>query len=100
MVYLQVTLWGPEGGELTEYAYKLWSGLISSYYVPRWQQWMEAVVDVMDVGLEFNEGKFMGDLQKWEEAWTRQPDNPFATSPSGDAFTIANGIYSKYFTPQ
>lgn len=32
----QVTLWGPMG-EISDYASKQWGGLIRSYYVPRWQ---------------------------------------------------------------
>jgi alpha-N-acetylglucosaminidase len=36
----QVTVWG--GPVLSEYAAKMWSGLIRNYYVPRWVQWLEA----------------------------------------------------------
>jgi alpha-N-acetylglucosaminidase len=32
----QVTLWGPNG-EISDYASKDWSGLVSTYYKPRWQ---------------------------------------------------------------
>ncbi|KAK5110216.1 hypothetical protein LTR62_006212 [Meristemomyces frigidus] len=32
----QLTLWGPTG-EISDYASKQWSGLISSYYIPRWE---------------------------------------------------------------
>lgn len=32
----QVTLWGPTG-EISDYASKDWSGLVSTYYKPRWQ---------------------------------------------------------------
>ncbi|TVY80301.1 Alpha-N-acetylglucosaminidase, partial [Lachnellula suecica] len=32
----QITLWGPTG-EITDYASKSWGGLVSGYYVPRWQ---------------------------------------------------------------
>ncbi|KKK12043.1 hypothetical protein P175DRAFT_0554948 [Aspergillus ochraceoroseus IBT 24754] len=31
----QITLWGPRG-EISDYASKTWSGLVSSYYIPRW----------------------------------------------------------------
>ena len=31
----QITLWGPQGNIL-DYAAKQWSGLVSSYYLPRW----------------------------------------------------------------
>ncbi|KAL3421437.1 hypothetical protein PVAG01_07882 [Phlyctema vagabunda] len=32
----QVTLWGPNG-EISDYASKDWSGLVSTYYKPRWE---------------------------------------------------------------
>lgn len=32
----QITLWGPKG-EVHDYASKQWSGLVSSYYAPRWK---------------------------------------------------------------
>lgn len=32
----QITLWGPTG-QISDYASKDWSGLISTYYKPRWQ---------------------------------------------------------------
>lgn len=36
----QVTLWGPNG-EIADYASKDWSGLVSTYYKPRWQIFVE-----------------------------------------------------------
>ncbi len=32
----QVTLWGPDG-QINDYAGKEWAGLIKTYYIPRWQ---------------------------------------------------------------
>jgi alpha-N-acetylglucosaminidase len=32
----QITLWGPSG-QISDYASKDWSGLVSTYYKPRWQ---------------------------------------------------------------
>lgn len=32
----QVTLWGPDG-QISDYASKSWGGLISGYYLPRWE---------------------------------------------------------------
>jgi alpha-N-acetylglucosaminidase len=40
----QVTLWGPDG-EILDYASKSWGGLIRYYYLPRWQTYLEYVVD-------------------------------------------------------
>jgi alpha-N-acetylglucosaminidase len=54
----QVTTWG--GPVLTEYAAKMWAGLLTQYYAPRWTQWLEAK----------RSGKPF-DVLKWEEQWIR-----------------------------
>ncbi len=36
----QVTLWGP-AGQISDYASKSWSGLVSTYYLPRWQMFVD-----------------------------------------------------------
>ncbi len=56
----QVTVWG--GPALSEYAAKMWSGLIRNYYVPRWTKWLDAR----------REGKKF-DVQAWEEKWITTP---------------------------
>lgn len=52
-----ITTWGP--GE-SDYAAKMWGGLIGSYYLPRLKNTLEA---------EANNTKF--DLRKWEENWVQ-----------------------------
>ncbi|RMY85789.1 hypothetical protein D0864_07220 [Hortaea werneckii] len=40
----QITLWGP-GGEISDYAAKQWGGLIGSYYLPRWEMFVDFVLE-------------------------------------------------------
>ncbi len=110
----QVTTWAPMSSPsgLSEYAYdcrvaalltlhryKLWNGLVGDYYLPRWTMWFDAVSQSMTGGLAFNETTFMAGLQGWEEEWVHRVENPYSTSPSGDAFGLASAIYTKYFGP-
>ncbi|RMX88361.1 hypothetical protein D0869_01680 [Hortaea werneckii] len=39
----QITLWGPRG-EISDYGSKQWGGLIGSYYLPRWQMFVDYVL--------------------------------------------------------
>mgnify|MGYP002624433815 CR=1 FL=1 len=61
-----VTIWGPgrvhDG--LDDYASKVWSGLIRDYYIPRWQNWFDAIKsgDVFDF-----------DAWEWKFAEERKP---------------------------
>jgi alpha-N-acetylglucosaminidase len=60
-----ITTWGPG---VNDYAAKMWSGLIGSYYLPRLKMVME--------------GKDQKDIAAWEENWIQHGDNelrqPFA----------------------
>jgi alpha-N-acetylglucosaminidase len=37
----QLTLWGPNASNLRDYAYKLWSGMLETFYAPRWLSWFD-----------------------------------------------------------
>ncbi|KAI7163240.1 hypothetical protein KC349_g1553 [Hortaea werneckii] len=39
----QITLWGPRG-EISDYGSKQWGGLIGSYYLPRWEMFVDSVL--------------------------------------------------------
>ena len=54
----QITTWG--GPELSEYAAKIWSGLIRDYYLPRWQKFATS----LRMGGPIS-------LLDWEEGWIR-----------------------------
>lgn len=41
----QITLWGPRG-EINDYASKSWGGLLTGYYAPRWQTFVEYLIEV------------------------------------------------------
>jgi hypothetical protein len=58
----QVTVWG--GPYLSEYAAKIWSGLIRDYYANRWKLFYEHIDDVKPF-----------DLQQWQEQWITAPGN-------------------------
>lgn len=53
-----VTVWGypmangtavekTHSSNLSEYAYRLWAGLVSSYHLPRWQMWIANIMDAV-----------------------------------------------------
>ena len=70
---LQVTVWG--GPELFDYASKMWSGLVRSFYAGRWRRFFELLRSTRPGGAVQSE-----ELVAWEEAWTRQKTlSPAAT---------------------
>ncbi|KAK7227558.1 hypothetical protein V2G26_015561 [Clonostachys chloroleuca] len=65
----QVTLWGPKG-EISDYASKSWAGLISHYYLPRWQRFVSYLIATPPAS--YNQTVFAAELLKWEEKWIEQ----------------------------
>jgi alpha-N-acetylglucosaminidase len=55
---LLITLWG-FNGEIDDYSCRIWSGLIGSYYVPRWQLYFENLTGAHH------------DIRAWEMQWVR-----------------------------
>lgn len=65
----QVTLWGPSG-QISDYASKSWAGLISSYYIPRWQMFVDYLVATSPGS--YNQTAFNAQLLSWELKWQNQ----------------------------
>ena len=92
-----VTLWGDKDSHLHEYSYRLWGGLVSSFYYPRWKRWFDGVGQSLDHGQAFNQTKFVEEIEIFEEEWTQSTD-PFPIKPSStDPYEIAIKVYKKYF---
>jgi alpha-N-acetylglucosaminidase len=78
----QVTVWG--GPYLSEYAAKLWSGLVRDYYANRWKLFYEHIDDVKPF-----------DLQQWEEQWITAPGNLSLEDRFTDPFAGYKQIIAK-----
>lgn len=65
----QLTLWGPTG-QISDYASKVWGGLVSSYYLPRWAMFVEYLTD--NARGEYNATRLARDMLTWEEQWQLQ----------------------------
>ncbi|KAK3650932.1 hypothetical protein LTR56_005983 [Elasticomyces elasticus] len=63
----QVSLWGPTG-QISDYASKQWSGLISSYYVPRWTMFVDYTLNTT-TAMNGANAPLSGSLLAFEEAW-------------------------------
>lgn len=91
----QVTLWGPKG-EINDYACKQWAGLVSGYYLPRWQLFLDMLKDSMynSTGFDqvyFNQLVFTRVEQPFQN---NAPD--FPTTPTGNPVQISKTLYDHY----
>jgi alpha-N-acetylglucosaminidase len=88
-----ITIWG---GSLTDYAGRQWNGLMSDYYLPRWQMLIDATLAEL-------KGETPVDRPALEKQW-RNHDLKFAmtangdytTEPHGDFFAFSRALYKKY----
>ncbi len=91
-----VTLWGDQNSILHEYACRQWSGMLRGFYRPRWEQFRKEVLQAMQAGKPFDVAGFENRIKSWEWAWVNARET-YADIPQGNAITIAQELYSKYY---
>jgi len=78
----QVTVWGGPG--LSEYAAKVWSGLIRDYYAGRWKLFYNGLKS----GHQVN-------IKEWEEKWITTPGNLTEQQPVDDPVSASARLLQK-----
>lgn len=110
-----VTLWGPNTQRQVNFDYsnRVWSGLISSFYLPRWEIYLDylrknELPKPVEERLDDNKIRnvygrpgpeshpIMGKIAAWEQAWADTTDNSHSATPKGDPVTTALAMISKY----
>lgn len=111
-----VTIWGPaplsdpsgRNSVIFDYGWREWSGLISRYYLPRWQRFhamlRESIGrgDYRDPGAQahgreaFRANDFYASLADWEISCVNQPPIDLPAAPSGDPLRTARKMLEKY----
>lgn len=90
-----ITLWGDKDCPLHEYACRQWSGLLSDFYKPRWQQFFDKIDIALHNGKEADVAAFQKEIAQWEWEWVnKRKDYPVKTT--GNAVETAKQLYQKY----
>ncbi len=92
---LIITTWNTAIGELNDYANREWSGLLSGFYRPRWQQFLTALYASVDQGTTFNESTVRSQIGTWELNWTDGHET-YPTTTTGDTIAVATTLWAKY----
>jgi len=87
-----LTLWGGANNRLHEYANRQWSGLISDFYKPRWEQFF---TDINKNWEGFNQQAFDEKIKQWEWQWVNDRKD-FPLEPTGKSTTVATELHKKY----
>ncbi|MCY3022435.1 MAG: alpha-N-acetylglucosaminidase C-terminal domain-containing protein [Planctomycetota bacterium] len=97
-----VTLWGPRDSGLHEYANKQWSGMLTSFYLPRWEMFYKQLDAALEAGKPADAAAWENSVRDWEVQWARRDDN-HAAVPAGDAVALSRKLwtdYARFFAPE
>ncbi|APZ47327.1 alpha-N-acetylglucosaminidase [Polaribacter reichenbachii] len=87
-----ITLWGDANNRLHEYSNRQWSGLLSDFYKPRWEQFFATVKKDWN---NFDQNAFDKTIKKWEWNWvTARKD--FPVTAQGNAREVVKALHKKY----
>lgn len=91
-----ITTWHVAGGGLKDYSNRQWNGLMRTYYIPRWIEFIKR----LDQSLVQSKPMDMNDFTKWttvhEQKWVDEPKFGFASIETGNAVEEANQLFEKY----
>lgn len=90
-----LTTWGEDGQSLNDYANRTWSGLISTYYAPRWEAFLSESLAVVHGAPMVDKKTFTNKMKAFEGDWVRTP-HALSAKPTGDSIGIAKRLIAKY----
>ena len=91
----QITLWGPSG-QISDYASKSWGGLVSGYYVPRWEIF---AAYLQSVPVEkYNVTVLNAALMEFEMAWQNgsQTTQGVQGTVTGNLTSVLQGVVGEW----
>jgi alpha-N-acetylglucosaminidase len=90
-----ITLWGDANSPLHEYSCRQWSGLLSDFYRPRWQQFFQMLQNCLDGSLQPDLEAFDKKISAWEWEWVSSRKD-YPVSPTGKTVSVVKELYKKY----
>jgi len=93
-----ISTWGARGNGETDYASKDWSGMISTYYKPRWRLFFDELRQTLSSGSEPDMKAFDEKRKDFEWQWanTNSASQSFSSKPEGDPFRLCLKLYQKW----
>ncbi|XP_044735480.1 alpha-N-acetylglucosaminidase-like [Chrysoperla carnea] len=92
----QITLWGPNG-EIDDYANKQWAGIVSDFFKPRWEVFLEGMNTSLITGTKFNEAAQKSKVFKEVEQPFTFSRKLYPTDPKGNSIEIAKIIHKRWW---
>jgi alpha-N-acetylglucosaminidase len=89
-----LTLWG-ETPVIDDYAHKEWSGMISGFYLPRWEKALRQATEDLRYGRAFDAKAFDVQIRPWMRQWSDRQD-VYPDQARGDSVEVAETLWRKY----
>jgi alpha-N-acetylglucosaminidase len=89
-----LTLWG-ETSVIDDYAHKEWSGMISGFYLPRWEKALRQASEDLRQGNAFDPKAFDQRIRPWMKQWSSEQE-AYPDRPHGDSIEVAKSLWKKY----
>ena len=93
-----LTTWGDRGNLLTDYADRSWSGLVKTYYKPRWQLFFQAVDNAMAAGEKLEGERYdlvLEAMKDYEYSWWKERPGSFPAHPQGDPVALVKKVLAE-----
>ena len=90
-----ITTWGYKSN-IRDYAARQWSGLIQSYYAPRWEMYVEELISCLKEDREYDQTAFFEKLTAFENTWAVEGCNISYREPV-DAYVLCLQLADKWF---
>lgn len=91
-----ISVWG-DSYHLTDYASRTWAGMVSTYYAPRWELFLQRVTEAARAGRAFDQKAFDREIRDFECRWA-DASHPLSFPEAGDAVQTARELAAKYKT--
>lgn len=95
-----VSTWAKRDSNLTDYSSRCWNGMLSDYYLGRWNMYLKMIADDLDG--KVSEPKCFTDMEEamkdFEWKWAQSNGPKFQAKPKGNVFKQSKALFEKYAT--
>lgn len=91
-----VTSWQQSGRGLNDYASRQWNGLLGTFYLPRWEEFVRRLDADVSGGAAFDAKDYGVWVVKFTDAWKSRTSDKFPTTPQGDSVAVAKELFEKH----
>ena len=91
-----ITTWHEAGGGLSDYARRQWNGLLRTYNMDRWREFIRRMDHALASGTPFDAAAYQKARIEGDARFVTSTGGGFPTRPAGDPYEISARLMAKY----